>query len=75
MITVTVGSNLNRKSVVVEETATLKSVLENNGVDYSVGSTHLDGATVKAGDLDKTFASFGIKDKCSLITVVKGDAA
>lgn len=75
MIKVTVGNNLSRKSVIVEETATLREVLEDNEINYTTGMTALDGATLKAGDLDKTFADFGISEKCYLLNVVKADNA
>ena len=39
---------------------TLRSVLENAGIDSSVGITYLDGARLKYGDLDRTFAQMGI---------------
>lgn len=75
MIKVRVGHNLDNKTVIVDASRTLKSVLEENEVDYSKGNIHLDGATLKAGDINKTFADFGVTEKCSLIVVVKSDAA
>jgi hypothetical protein len=36
---------------------------------------NLDGAPLQPGDLDKTFAQFGITDKCFLLNVVKADNA
>ena len=32
-------------------------------------------STLKPGDLDKTFAEFGIKEKCFLMQIVKADNA
>lgn len=75
MIKVTVGTNTRRTSVIVEPTATLRSVLEDQEVDYSTGTLHLDGSTVTPGQLDKTFAELGITEKCFLISVVKADGA
>lgn len=75
MIKVRVGSNLDNTTVIVDANRTLKSVLEENEVDFSRGNVHLDGATLKAGDINKTFAEFGIVEKCSLVCVVKADAA
>lgn len=55
---------------------TLKDVLTAAGVDYTRGAMHLDGATLGAGDLNKTFAAFGLTDgKCFLLNVVKADNA
>lgn len=75
MIKVTLGTNLKRESQLVEETSTLRSALEAAGIDYSVGMITLDGATLRPGDLDKTFAEHGITEKCFLLSVVKADNA
>ena len=34
-----------------------------------------DSLTLSPGDLDKTFADFGIAEKCYLLNVVKADNA
>lgn len=80
MIKVTVGNNVDRKSVLTSEDSTLRSLLEAQGVDYTRGSMHLDGSTLGAGDLDKTFRAFGFDgtenhNKCYLLNVVKADNA
>ena len=75
MIKVTVGNNVKRESVIVEATTTLRSVLEEAGVDYTKGVMHLDGSSLNAGDLDRTFEDFGIAEKCFLLNVVKADNA
>lgn len=75
MIKVTVGNNVKRETKIVEEESTLRAVLEEAGVDYSRGAMHLDGASLRPGDLDKTFAEIGITDTCYLLNVVKQDNA
>lgn len=75
MIQVTVGNNVKRERVLVPETSTLRSVLEENEVDYTRGTMNLDGAPLGPGDLDKTFAQFGITEKTFLLNVVKADNA
>lgn len=75
MIQVIVGQNVNRTAVDVENTRTLRSVLEENHIDYSRGNMTLDGAPLQPGDLDKTFADKGITTKCYLLSVVKADNA
>lgn len=75
MIKVTVGNNVKRESVIIDETTTLRKCLEDNGIDYSRGVMHLDGSSLMPGDLDKSFASFGIAEKCFLLNVVKADNA
>lgn len=73
MITVTIGTNLNRNKVVVDPNTSIKELLEQNSIDYSVGGIHLDGLSIAGGDLEKSFRDFGITEKCTLISVVKAD--
>jgi hypothetical protein len=75
MIKVTVGNNVKRESVIIDPNSTLRAALENAGVDYTRGVMHLDGSSLNPGDLDKTFTSFGITEKCFLLNVVKADNA
>ena len=75
MIKVTIGNNVKRESVIIDANTTLRTALENNGIDYTTGVMHLDGSSLNPGDLDKTFAVFGITEKCYLLNVVKADNA
>lgn len=75
MIKVTVGNNVSREAVIVSADTTLRQVLEDNGIDYSTGSMHLDGVTLRPGDLDKTFADFGIQNSTFLLNMAKTDNA
>ncbi len=75
MVKVMVGNNVKRESVIVDSTTTLRTVLEDAGIDYTRGVMHLDGSSLMAGDLDKTFDDFGITEKCFLLNVVKADNA
>ena len=68
MINVTIVDNLDPNT-------TLRSVLEAHDVDYTTGQTKLDGSSLAAGDLDKTFADFGIAEKCYLVNIAKQDNA
>lgn len=75
MVQVIVGNNVKRKTVVVSPETTLRTVLEENNIDYARGVMHLDGASLNPGDLDKSFATLGITEKCYLLNVVKADNA
>lgn len=75
MVKVTVGNNVKRETVIVESTETLRTTLENAQIDYTRGMTTLDGTTLAAGDLDKTYAEHGITEKCFVLNVVKADNA
>jgi len=73
MIKVTIGTTLERETVIVDPGKTLRSAIEEAGIDYTSGTMQLDGAALRPGDLDRTFASFDITDKCFLLNVVKAD--
>ena len=75
MITIKIGNNLERKTVIVDENTTVRNALESNGIDYSTGVTTLDGAPLRPGDMDKSFAQFGITEKCTIVNVLKADNA
>lgn len=75
MIKVTIGNNVKRTNVIVAPTTTLREVLEANDIDYTRGTIHLDGASLKAGEIDKTFQEMNVTDKCFLLQVVKADNA
>lgn len=75
VVKVYVGNNVDRYPVNVDSATTLRAVLAENNIDYTRGSMVLDGATLRPGDLDKTFDDFNIGDKCFLLNVVKADNA
>lgn len=75
MVKITVGNNVQRSTVIVPSTQTLRKTLEDAGVDYTKGMTTLDGSTLGAGELDKSFGDMGIKEKAFLLNVVKADNA
>lgn len=76
MIKVNFSSNVKRIAPTVDEnTTTIRQFLEENEIDYSRAITSIDGCPLQAGDMDKTFAEFGITEKCLLTSVVKADNA
>ncbi|MCL2500731.1 MAG: hypothetical protein FWE90_10435 [Defluviitaleaceae bacterium] len=75
MIKVTMGNNVKRSDEILDRNTTLREALDNAGIDYTRGIMNLDGSTLNPGDLDKTFADFGITEKCYLLNVVKADNA
>ena len=75
MIKVTMGNNVKRKTEILDDSTTLREALEAAEIDYTTGIMNLDGSTLNPGDLDKTFADFGITEKCYLLNVVKADNA
>ena len=75
MIKVTMGNNVKRTTEILDKDTTLREALEIAEIDYTCGIMNLDGSTLNPGDLDKTFADFGITEKCYLLNVVKADNA
>lgn len=77
MIKVSFSSNVKRftSNPFDENTTTVRQFLEENEIDYSRAITSIDGCPLQAGDMDKTFADFGITEKCLLTSVVKADNA
>lgn len=77
MIQLTIGTNTERKNVIVEPGDTLADVLEANEVDYSHAALHLNGSLIAGCDTDQTFEELGVQDGKSamLIAVVKADSA
>lgn len=75
MVKVFVGNNVKRESVIVDGNTTLRQVLEDAGIDYTRSATHLDGQSLRAGELDKTFNELGVTERCFLLNVAKADNA
>ena len=53
MIQVIVGTTTTRNTKNYTADTTLRYILEDNAVDYSVAQVMLDGASLQAGDMDK----------------------
>lgn len=75
MIRVIVGTTTQRNEKNYTADTTIRSILEDNAVDYSTSQVMLDGVTLQAGTMDKTLAELNITEKCMLIAVVKASNA
>lgn len=75
IIAVKLRTNTETTTKNYDSTSTIKSVLEDNDIDYTVTVIHLDGAPLAAGEINKTFDDFGITDSCYLLTVTKATNA
>lgn len=71
MIRVIVGTTTQRSEKNYPAGTTIRNILEDNAIDYSVAQVMLDGSNLEAGTMDKTLADLNIKEKCMLIAVVK----
>ena len=63
MIRVTYGTNAGTDVDFVDKDVTVKAFLEEHEIDYSRGLTTVDGVTMQAGGLNKTFAELGFSDE------------
>ena len=77
MINLTIGTNTERTSVIVEPDAVVRQVLAANNVNTTSAAIHLNGTLIPGCDLDQTFEKLGVEDDTAamLIAVVKADSA
>lgn len=77
MIKLSVGTNTERKQIIVEAEQTLAEVLAANDVNVSGCALHLNGTLIAGADVSETFETLGVKDGTSamLIAVIKADSA
>ena len=74
MVQVTIGNATNRKKIVVEPTRTIKSILEENEIDYGSARVTCNGETLRADQFGKQLREvIGDADSCYLMAVVKLD--
>ena len=71
MIQAPVGPTTNRRRVNVDPNLTVKEVLEQNNVNYSATTIHLDGAPLNATEINSTFTDLGIDSDCYLLSMGK----
>ena len=75
IIKVVIGTNTERKTVTVDNTETIKNVLNANDINYTSCVIHLDGLPLNVTELNSTFEALNITDECSLLAVVKASNA
>jgi hypothetical protein len=90
MIKVTIGQNMKRYTIYVDENAitmpdgsrkaydhevTLRDAVEAVEFDTTKGSWTMDGAPLGPGDINRTFTSYGVTSSTALFSVVKMDNA
>lgn len=77
MIKVTVSTNSIRKVIdnIDPSTRTIRSVLDEAGLDYNRNQVHFYGDVVTRDMMDKTFVENGIYEDAMFSAVVKADSA
>lgn len=71
MIKVTIIQNTTRTAVLVEDTATPKQVIAEQGINLGTAVMHLDSCPLTPETMNKSFADIGITDECLLVAVTK----
>jgi len=75
MIKVISGTSLNKVELVIDANTTIMEAAEKANLNVAAGGITLNGSVVGGGDFNKTFADYGVTDKCYLLQVVKADNA
>lgn len=78
MVSVTVSTaTVRNKTELFSNDTTIKGVFDAMEIDYSRGTTCLDGAPLDAAQMNQTLKSFGISEdgKCRLNSIIKTDNA
>ena len=65
IISVKIGTNLNRTTITATSDKTIRQLLEQEGINYATTTIFLDGDTLHAGDMDKTLDDFNIANVSS----------
>jgi tRNA U34 5-carboxymethylaminomethyl modifying GTPase MnmE/TrmE len=74
-ISIKIVTNTSRKTIITDDTNTVRDVLEANDVNYETTPVYIDGAPLGIGDHDQTFEELGITEKCMLTAVIKTENA
>lgn len=77
MINLTIGTNTERKTVIVEADKPLNEILVENDVNVVGSALHLNGSLIAGVDVQNSLTELGIADggQAMLIAVVKADSA
>ena len=75
MVKVTIVSNNPRQSYIVSEMKTVKQILDEKDIDYSTANVMVDGASLAAGEINKTLSDLGVVEKTVISVQVHKDNA
>lgn len=77
MVQVTVINNTDRQVITVGKDTTIREAFVECDVDFESGYKTIDGAQLKPGDINATFADLGYTSgsSCRLVSVIKADNA
>ena len=75
MITIKIGTNLNRDAVLVNTSKTLREVLTDNNINYATTTVFVDGVNLQVGQMDKTLEELNIGEGAYIIAAQKTENA
>ena len=77
MISITIGTNTQRKAVVADVNDIVRDTLTRNDIEKGRATVNLNGTPLTDDELDCSFAALGVADESTnmLICVVKADSA
>lgn len=70
-IKIYIGTNMDRDEKLIDNNTSIREALNEAHIPYDTTTVYLDGAPLKAGEMDKTFADFGVTSECYLIAAEK----
>lgn len=74
-IKVTFMNNVSKQSFMVDSSTKIQEFLNENELNYGFGTVHLNGETLLADDLEKTFDDFEITEECFMAKLKNADNA
>lgn len=75
MVTVRITANNNRIIRDYDDSTTIRTICEENGIEYETYGTFLDGAYLRANEYDKTLRELGFTEVCYLARIVMDGGA
>lgn len=72
-ITMSIGNNMGRKTIIVPDDKTPKQLLDENNVSYKTAQVMLDGVAMDTKSMNSTLADLGLKpeETYNLVAVQK----
>lgn len=75
MVKITLITNAGRKTIIEDESLTLRQIYEKNDIDYGQCTNTVDSVPLKHGDMDKKLSELVTGETCRMSSIVKMDNA
>lgn len=74
MITLTITTTTNRKTVIVDGTKTVKAILDEQGINYTESAIHLEGLPLNTNEMGQPIGELVSGDTAMLNVIVRQKA-